>query len=249
MLNRVLIFESEKKEITDFLNIKNVDIPPLPDWIDNKLVQYWNENLFHVHYLPKVCFDENLTLSKWQDKPHKIFYKKIYEGKINERAKLLSGTWILIDGRNKPPKKVPWITSGDTRIFKKIGFDPKNYFKKWSKQAHQREYLINILKKKGFGSRFCLSIHDINELKPFILKFLKIDKEKNIIRLPFFMEYNYLGNSFYKQWASTETWEWLEDKFEKEQNLAGGSESVGCLGWEPPEFWSTILTFRPVIEL
>jgi len=80
------------------------------------------------------------------------------------------------------------------------------------------------------------------------IEFLKIDLQK-IIRLPFFAEYNYFGNAIYKQWRTTETWEWFEDTLDDGQYLAGGSGNVGCMGWEPPEFWSTILTFRPVIEL
>lgn len=80
------------------------------------------------------------------------------------------------------------------------------------------------------------------------MEFLKIDSQK-VIRLPFFAEYNYFGNAIYKQWQTTETWEWFEDKLNDGQYLAGGSDGVGCIGWEPPEFWSTILTFRPFIEL
>ena len=143
---------------------------------------------------------------------------------------------------------MPWIRINDVWILEKIGLNPKNYLKKQNKQLHQNEYLTNMLTKKGFGSRFCLTIYEINDLKPFILEFLKIDPQK-IIRLPFFIEYNYLGNMIYKQWGTTETWEWFEDKLNDGQYLAGGSSNIGCIGWEPPGFWSTILTFRPVIEL
>jgi len=183
----------------------------------------------------------------WQDKPNKYFYQKIEQGKLNKTAKALPGKWILIDARDKPPKQRFWLRSKELRLLEKLGFKPKNYLKKSKKQLYQQEYLVSVLRQNGFGSRFCLSIYDIEKLKSYILKILEIKNKK--VRLPYFIEYNYLGNAFYKQLAKTQTWEWFEDKFEQKQNLAGGSGSIGCFGWEPPDFWSTILSFRPVIEL
>jgi len=243
------IFEREKTIVKKFFNLNK--IPEIPDWIMEEKINHWNKNLFHLHYLPKISLDEELNFPLWKrknDKPHKVFYKKIREGELPKEAKILTGKWILIDGRNKPKKRVPWIRINDVRFLEKLGFHPKNFFKQWGKQIHQDEYLGDILAKKGFGSRFCLNIQEIESLKPFILDFLKINSEKNI-RLPFFIEYNYLANTFYSQWRKTETWEWFEDKLQNGQYLAGGSKSAGCLGWEPPQFWSTILTFRPVLEL
>ena len=248
MLNKKELLNKERKTLENFFNTNFRDIPSLPDWVTDELLQYWNENIFHVHYVPKISLNENLDLPLWKDKPSKTFYKKIQEGRLKKEAKILSDKWLLIDGRNKPIKKVLWIRINDVWILQKMRFKPKDYLKKWSKQLHQQEYLTNILKEKGFGSRFCLTIHEINDLKSFILKSLKIDSQKNI-RLPFFTEYNYFGNAIYRQWQTTETWEWFEDVLDDGQHLAGGSKNVGCIGWEPPEFWSTILTFRPVVEL
>ena len=241
------IIQREQKAINHFFNTKKISAPTLPSWIDSALIQHWHKLLFNLHYLPPVALEENLTLHLWQDRPNKYFYKKIKQGMLNVKAKFLPGKWILIDSRDKPAKKICWITSMDTWVLKRIGFKPKNYFKKKNKQIYEQEYLTNLLKQKGFGSRFCLSINDIHTLKPFILDLLKI--QNKTIRLPYFMEYNYLGNNFYPNWAKTKTWEWFEDKFDKNQHLAGGSETVGCIGWEPPDFWSTILTFRPVVEV
>ena len=248
MQNKNNILKNEQQILENFFNTKFTNIPNLPDWVTDRLLQYWNENIFYVHYMPDISLDENLDLLLWKDKPSKIFYKKMQERKLKQEAKLLLGKWILIDGRDKPAKTAPWIRINDVLILQKIGFNLKKHLKKWNKQLFKDDYLTDILKEKGFGSRFCLTIHEINDLKLFILDFLKIDKQK-IIRLPFFAEYNYLGNAIYKQWRTTETWEWFEDKFNNTQYLAGGSKNVGCVGWEPPEFWSTILTFRPVIEL
>ncbi len=248
MLNRDTIFNNEKIFIENFFNKKFDGMPGLPDWVNDDLINFWHKNLFNIHYVPKFIVAENLQLNSWKQKPSKIFYKKIRKAKLEYQAQILPGKWLLIDGRDKPKKKVPWIRINDIWLLEKFGLKPKDYLKKWGKQLHQDEYLIDILNKKGFGSRFCLNIQEINNLKPHILYFLKIESKKNI-RLPFFIEYNYFGNAFYKQWKTTETWEWFEDKLSDGQHLAGGSNSVACLGWDPVNFWSTILTFRPVIEL
>lgn len=247
LMNKNDILKREKEILEKVFNEK-INIPDLPSWVAKKDIYFWNKNIFHLHYLPKISIDEDLNFPSWQDKPNKVFYRKIKEGKLNKKAKFLPGKWILIDGRDKPKKKALWIRSKETSFLKKIGLNPKNYFKKWDKQLHQNEYLSEPLKENGFGSRFCLSIHEIDNLKPFILDFLNISSKKNI-RLPFFIEYNYLGNIIYKQWRTTKTWEWFEDKLDDNQYLAGGSKNLTCIGWEPPDFWSTILTFRPVIEL
>lgn len=248
MRNIDLVLDRENKTIRDFFNLKSFNVTPLPDWIDGKIIEYWNSILFDIHYLPEISLDKQLILPLWLDRPSKYFYQKIDEGKLKTESKGLPGKWILVDARNKPPKKELWINCNDVRLFQALGLNPKNYLKKKSKQQFENEYLKEVLKQRGFGSRFCLSISEINELKPFILEILKLDEYKKI-RLPYFIEYNYLGNTFYKQWATTKIWEWLEDALGNEYHLAGGSGSVGCMGWDPPEFWSTILTFRPVIEL
>jgi hypothetical protein len=248
MSRRSEILNKEKTIIENFFNRKFIDFPDLPAWITEDRIQFWQANLFYIHYLPKFSLDEDLKLPLWQDRPSKIFYKKIREGSLKKEAKILPGKWLLIDGRDKPEKRVPWIRVNDVWLLEKMGLNPKNYLKKWNKQLHESEYLIETLRARGFGSRFCLTIQEINDLKPFILNFLKIEQTKTI-RLPFFAEYNYLGNAIYKQWRKTETWEWFEDRLNTGQYLAGGSRSLGDIGWEAPEFWSTILTFRPVVEL
>lgn len=233
------IIQKEQEAISEFFETNKIQVPALPNWIDNKIIKHWQKLIFNLHYLPKISLEQSLDLPLWQDKPSKYFYQKIQQGSLAKDAKRLHGKWILIDGRDKPMKKNWWIRSCDVKFLEILGLNPKEYFRKKNKQFYQEEYLKN--------PRFCLSIYDIEKLKPYILKILKIKNKK--IRLPYFIEYNYLGNAFYKQWVKTETWEWFEDKIEQKQNLAGGCKSVGCIGWEPQEFWSTILSFRPIIEL
>lgn len=242
-----LIRREEQEIVKRFFNIKNPEIPPAPDYLNKTIIQYWRQLNFNIHYLPKISLKQELNLFSWKDKPHKIFYKKIKENKISQEAIELPGKWILIDSRDKPQKRGIWITSDEINLIKRICPGLENYFKKKNKQAHKDEYLKEILNKMGFNSRFCLSVKDIDKLKPFILRLLKI--KNKTIRLPYFMEYNYLGNTVYQQWARTKTWEWFEDIYDKKQHLAGGSNSVGAIGWDPINYWSTILTFRPVIEL
>ena len=248
MLTKNNIIKKERKILEGFFNSKFTNIPVIPDWVTEKHIEHWNKNLFHIHYIPAISLNHDLKLPLWQDMPSKFFYKLISEGKLKKNASTLPGKWILIDSRDKPAKKVSWVRVHDVRILEKIGLNPKKRFKKWNKQIHQQEYLTDILCKDGFGSRFCLTISDIDKLKPSILQFLQIDPIKTI-RLPYFAEYNYLGNAIYRQWRTTQTWEWLEDVRDDGEHLASGSGSIGILGWDPPEFWSTILTFRPIIEL
>jgi len=242
------IIEREQSIIKRFFNWSSFDIPSLPEWVNDEIIAHWQKFNFDLHYLPKISLERDMNLPLWKHKPDKIFYEKMMQGKISPESKNLFGKWILIDARDKPKKMNRWINSNDERFLKKIGFNLREGLRKKNKQPYQDEYLTEILNNQGFASRFCLSIDDIKKILPFILNILKINSNQ-IIRLPRFIEYNYLGNVFYPQWASTNTWEWFEDKFEQKQNLAGGWKSLGSLGWDPSTFWSTILSFRPLIEI
>ena len=242
------VVERELATLKKFFERK-LEVPlEVPDWITDHTLQHWRENDFSAHYLPKFTLREHAHLPLWQDQPEKIFYDKIREGILPADAATLPGKWILIDSRDKPAKKVPWIRSDNVWLLEKIGLRPKQFFQTWSRQAHGNDYLRDSLLEKGYGSRFCMNIHEIRELYPFILHRLRVDSNKTI-RLPYFAEYNYLGNTVYPQWRTTTTWEWLEDTLEDGRHLASGRGSVGVLGFDPPNFWSTILTFRPVVEL
>ncbi len=223
------------------------NMPKIPKWITQDIISYWQENLFALHYLPFKEIKENDSFSSLKEGPSKTFYKKIKEGKLKEKSAFLPGRWLLIDIRKKPEKNVAWIRSDEVFLFEKMKLKPKEKLKKIKKQPHEKEYLKEALKEKGFNSRFCLNIFEIRELYPAVLNFLKIKEEKKV-RLPFFIEYNYLVNAFYDNFKKTETWEWFEDKYEEKFYLAGGSKRVDTFGWEPPYFWSTVLGFRPVIE-
>ena len=78
-------------------------------------------------------------------------------------------------------------------------------------------------------------------------KLLEVQKER--IRLPRFIEWNFLANIFYQEWGKTSTWEWFSDRLSTGECLSGGSNSLSALGWDPPDFWSTMLGFRILVEV
>ena len=231
------ILKRERAIMGRFLEKEKVEIPDIPGWISEDLLSFWEENLFFLHYIPEMYFTEDLSLPSFYKKPGKLFYKK----KISQK---LSSRWILVDVRNRPEKSVLWINSNTEIFFKKIGIDLKKHLKKQKKQIHEKDYLAEVLKEKGFGSRFCLNVEEVRELDTFILKFLRLDNKK--VRFPFYLEYNYLVNMIYSDWIKSDTWEWLEDELIDGSHLAIGRD-VSSFGWDTPSFWSTILTFRNIV--
>ncbi len=246
MSKRKEVLKRERIIVERFLGKKDYEISDVPEWISDELLSFWEENLFFLHYIPEMCFTEGLTLPSFYKKPGKLFYRKIKKGELGKNSQKLFSKWILVDVRNRPQKSVFWINSNAGFLFDKIGIDLKKHLKKQSKQIHEKEYFKEVLKEKGFGSRFCLNVKEIRELNAFILKFLHIESKKT--RLPFYLEYNYLANMIYGDWEESDVWEWLEDKLIDGNHLAVGKD-VSSFGWDPPSFWSTILTFRPVIEI
>ncbi len=248
MAKRTEVVSRERKAVEEFFDREITDIPELPNWVTNEHIAHWEDNLFCLHYLPAISLDHDLDLPDWTDRPAKAFYQKIKEGKLHPKAKELTGKWILIDGRDKPEQRVLWFSATDAKIVQRLFFDPKSHLRRWQKQQHEKEYLKDQLNQRGFGSRYCLTPADIHELKPFTADFLKLGPESTI-RLPYFIEFNYLGNTAYPQWRTTKTWEWFQDQMDDGSHLAGGCQSVGIMGWDPADHWSTILGFRVVIEL
>lgn len=244
------IVKKEQKSINLFFNTEIIIVPPLPEWITEKHLALWTSLLFDLHFLPRVEMKQDLNLEKWIDRPEKVFYGKIKDCKITAGlptgqagAVFLPGKWVLVDSRNKPEKKRLWINKNEAKLLKIFGID----LKKSEKQQYEKDYLQEELKKNGFGSRFCLTINDIDKLKPFVAEILQV--ENGIVRLPRFIEWNYLANAFYPQWVATKTWEWFDDKFGNDCHLAGGCGSAGVIGWDPRDYWSTILGFRFIVEM
>lgn len=246
------IIKKEQTLINVFFNTNDIIVPPLPEWITEKHLALWTSLLFELHFLPTIEMKPDFNLEKWVDRPEKVFYDKIEDRKITAGAEFLPGKWVLVDSRNKPERTRLWINSNEAKLLKIFGVD----FKKSEKQQYNDDYLKEILHNEGFSSRFCLNIKDIEKLKPFAADILQI--KNGTVRLPRFIEWNYLANAFYPQWATTKTWEWFEDKYGLPRvagkagdncRLAGGHLSSGVIGWDPEDYWSTILGFRFIVEI
>lgn len=206
---------------------------------------------FTLHYLPAIEITREKKFVNWQDYPKDNFFELIRKKRISSKVKILPGKWVFIDCRPKPAKDCFWITS-DNFVLKVLSkffkINIKQYYQKKSFQKYEDDFLLPILQNKGYASRFSLSCREVKEsIIPSLAQFLKIDSQK--IRLPRFVEWNFLGNFFYPQWGTTSTWEWFDDCFSTGECLAGGSNSLSILGWDPPDFWSTQLGFRLLIEI
>ena len=237
----------EERKISDFLGQKV--FLNQPD-ISNEDLEKFKKLSFDLHFLPQIEVNENKKFPGWLERPKKNFYQLIKKEKLSSNNFSLSGKWILVDRRDKPARFYPWLAKDDIFVFlmKIFGINFYKASKKFDKQQYKEDFLLNILRNNGFSSRYSISWREIEEIiKPEVAKFLSINKEK--IRLPAFIEWNFLGNVFYPQWGQTATWEWFNDRFKTGECLTGGCQGLSVLGWDPPDFWSTILGFRFVIEI
>lgn len=236
----------EEKALNDFFG-QEIKVPSCP--FPQKNLEKWMNFGFEPHFLPRIRLSSKENFPGWQKKPQVIFYQKIEQGKISKESLELGGEWILIESRSKPEKIVPWVYSSGflPRTMELIGFKSQDYFKKWSKQQYKNDFLLPILKEYRWQSRYACSFKDIEKFKPRIAEMLGLKKEQ--LRLPYFIEYNFLANNFYSNWQETSTWEWLEDKFDEHSHLCSGSNSFQLVAWDKDDYWSTILGFRLLIRL
>ncbi|MCX7779160.1 MAG: hypothetical protein N2259_02895 [Patescibacteria group bacterium] len=246
-MNLSQILVQEKQSLKDFFD-PEFSFPPLH--LSQEDFEKFDRLGFDLHFLPKIKLTQEENFFGWQEKPSPIFYQLIEKERLPKSADQLFGQWIFIERRDKPKKSCFWLTKNDlsTKILKLFKIDLKKCCQKITRQKYPDDFLEEILKKNGFSSRFTLSWQEIEEiLKPEISLFLKIPPAK--IRLPRFIEWNFLANYFYPQWGKTETWEWFADRLTTGECLSGGSNSLSICGWDPPDYWSTILGFRLLIEI
>jgi hypothetical protein len=239
--------KTEEKKISDFLEQKVFLSQPN---ISNEDLEKFKKLGFDLHFLPSLEISEEKKFSSWLEPPKSNFYQLIKKGKLSLSSSSLTGRWVLIEGRHKPVRVYPWLAKDDVIVFlmNLFGVNFYNISKKFDKQQYENDFLLEILKKNGFSSRFSLSWRQIDEnIKPAAAEFLQVDKEK--MRLPYFIEWNFLSNLFYPQWGKTSTWEWFQDRFKTGECLAGGAGDLSSIGWDPPDYWSAILGFRFLIEI
>ena len=240
--------KEEEKKLNAFLDQKIN--PPMPE-ISPEDLEKFSQLGFNLHYLPPLEIKGTKKFPGWKEGPKENFYQLIEKGKLAKSAGFLPGKWVLVEKRQKPRKNYRWIARDDFSVLVleklfKINF--KGRCQKISRQQYDNDFLLPILKTNGFRSRFSLTWQEINKtIKPEAAKFLEIELEK--IRLPRFIEWNFLGNVFYPGWGKTMTWEWFNDGFKTGECLTGGSGGLNIIGWDPPDFWSTMLGFRLLIEI
>lgn len=243
-----LYFKKEEEILSNFFG-QRLDLS-FPDFSKEILKKLFNFG-FDLHYLPNIELTKDKNFLGWREKPKKTFFDLIEKRKLPLSSLSLPGKWIFIEKRKKPKKNFWWITKDDpwTKILKKIfRFDLKKYCQKVSSQQYEDDFLLPILKKNNFSSRFSISWWEIDEIiRPEIAKLLDLPIEK--VRLPKFIEWNFLGNAFYPFWGKTSTWEWFSDRLSTGECLTGGANSLSAIGWDSPDFWSTILGFRILIEI
>ena len=238
----------EEKKISDFLGQKIFLNQPN---ISAEDAEKFKKFGFDLHFLPEIELSESHKFVDWREGPKRNFYQLINQGKLSKNSLSLSGKWVLIDGRAKPVRCYPWLAKDDVLVVLSEKILGINWLKKcrgFSKQQYENDFLLEILKKNGFNSRFSLTWQQIDEIiKLEVAKILSIDSSK--IRLPKFVEWNFLGSLFYPEWGQTSTWEWFSDRLKTGECLAGGAGSLSALGWDPPDLWSNILGFRFLVEI
>jgi len=224
------IRKREAKAIRKYFNLKVV---PEPIKLSPSKIKDLNEHGLGIHFIPEVDYKE------FPDGSLSEFFFKLTERKILRKESLnLKSGWVLIEKEPKPDPNKLWIRNNKFfELLSELGFNfrslcklyPKLYFAGWN----------------DFKDRFGTSRKEVEEKILPSINNLKIDN----LRLPKYLEYVYLGECFYSGWGNTKSWEWLEDRLKNDKFLAAGYEKASALGADPYTHWSTILSYRLLIDL
>ena len=215
----------------------------LPQYVTDEKIEFWKKNGFALHYLPPLNIIENKEYSLTVLKKESLI-KTIPE----TQSYFCPGRWVLVEKKKIVPSKVPWINSQDIYLLTILGLKMKSWLQKHTVMPKQTDSLEKILTKHNQYSRFCMTKPEINIILTEVCGLLKLPKHCHV-RLLHYVEYSYLCKEVYPEWATTKTWEWLEDKLDNNRHLATGYKTWNIIGYDPPDFWSTILGFRVVIEI
>ncbi len=241
------LIEREKASLRTFFGYE-IAVPPLPDEITPERYEKWKKIAFELHYLPAEKMGKGRQLPGWKKKPPNSFYVRIQNGELHPNSIVLPGAWALVDTREKPQSQD-------------------------GKQMYQDDVLAKVLENlrqkkvipefKVQGSRFGISWHELHnpEVKKAIAEALDVSEE--FLRLPYAIEWNYLGNAYYSKWGGTDTAEWFEDIYEyprpkgekrllDEDRLFGGNSSGGGLSsvaLDLPLQRDDQVGFRPLVVL
>lgn len=189
-----------------------------------------------AYHLSGVTLGQDSNVDGWDKKPEDWYWEQIKNGKVNQDAPKLPDTWILIDKTQKPDYK------DGKQIYEN---DPLGALLKQLRENKK----IQTIKGIPDTSRFGIS-HD--ELSQFVLPEIAkiLGAEASQVRLPKEIEFSVIGNFKHPKWGKTNTWEWLEDKFEGTRRLVGGYSDFGGLA-SVNCYWSGdrdgSVGFRPLV--
>lgn len=220
---------SERKSWSRFFQ-QEIEIPiPSQELIDTlKKAKEKGFYTFEPHYIPSIEFKEE------NEDPDFDFdrYFTVKQEKIG-------GYWCIIDTIERPSAGVYSLRSYDN--------DPLGN-------------MLTTLRKNGDIADFKIKDSRFNtswgEIYTVILPQIaeELDVPKDHIRLPYFMEFFYLGHRDYPEWGKAYSNEWTHDLLGENKNHgSAGSASYGGLGNYPdyshfgPDYRSIVTGFRPII--
>ncbi len=218
-------------------------LPAVPNSVTEEKISLWNDLGLDLHYVPKFEISERCEVPEWYELPHKQIYREMTAGKVSTEAVHLPGRWLLIERFSKPHNSRLWLSKQELGW---LGSHARRALALGSHPTFRNDPLQAVLAQRGWKGRTCLSFLDIQSLRTQAAAVFCVDATR--LRLPKFAEYNFLGNVWYPEWKTTNTWEWLDDRRGHRQRLVSGSRSVGIVGWDPEEHWSARLLFRFVVE-
>ena len=213
-----------------------------PVGVSDDMVNYWKQKGFSLHYIPNLDMinSDEFAISQ---KNSKLLEKT----KPLNKSHSCLGRWILVETTCIKRVRIPWINSADTHFLTYFGIRLKKFLQKHTK-THTNDVLDRALSKNGQYSRFCMDITEVKSVLSEVRSLLNLPSTTQV-RLPHYVEYCYLCKNYYPEWTKSKTWEWLEDVKEDGQHLATGYGTWNIIGYDPSDFWSTILGFRVIVEL
>jgi hypothetical protein len=219
------------------------------DSISPEKYEKWKEMKYELHYIPEEEMTEDKQYPGWKKKPDKKYTPdkqwgiEFFEESKNSQNGLkpdttkLTGGWVLIDTRQKPPYK-------DKVKAEYPDNDPlAQAIEELRAQGH-------IAGDNLQGNRFRISWEELQkpEVKAKLAEILEVDPDQ--IRLPRAIEWNFLGNAYYEKWGTTDTYEWFQEEYQSSGHLIGGSSDDGGLSgvhWDPADSRHGNIGFRPVV--
>ena len=217
---------------------EQIEVPDLPAEITPERYQEWKEKGYELHYLPPEELTKDRGLPGWKKKPNDWFYDEIKEGNLSPDSAKLPGDWVLIDEREKPQYQ------GGQQTYDNDVLAP-------ALEQLRKKGLIEKYDSVPANSRFGIGWNELNqpEVKKALSEVLGVEPEN--LRLPKAIEWNYLGNAFYKKWGDSNTWEWFEDSYQNGQGRLFGGHSGGgglsSVGWDGAGDRGGGLGFRPLV--